>query len=55
MTTWRAQVPSMLTWMTPGLTRAAQQADTAAPPGKTAILAAGRDRNRAHTAAARRE
>jgi enterochelin esterase-like enzyme len=25
MTTWRAQVPSMLTWMTPGLTRAARK------------------------------
>jgi enterochelin esterase-like enzyme len=25
MTTWRAQVPSMLTWMTPGLARAAQK------------------------------
>ncbi len=45
MTTWRAEVPSMLTWMTPGLARAAQK-QTAAPPRKTVILAAGRGRNR---------
>ena len=38
MTTWRAQVPSMLTWMTPGLARAAQQA--AARPRKAVTLAA---------------
>jgi enterochelin esterase-like enzyme len=41
MTTWRAQVPSMLSWMTPGLAQAAQK-KTAKQPGKTAILAAGR-------------
>ena len=40
MTTWRAQVPSMLSWMTPGLAQAAQK--TAKQPGKTVILAAGR-------------
>ncbi len=40
MTTWRAQVPSMLAWMTPGLARAAQQ-QAAARPRKTATLAAG--------------
>src|SRR6266566_1673691 len=43
MTTWRAQVPSMLTWMTPGLARAAHE-QTAAPPRKT-VLIAGRDRD----------
>ena len=43
MTTWRAQVPSMLTWMTSGLARAAQN-QTTAPPPKTATLAAGRGR-----------
>jgi enterochelin esterase-like enzyme len=52
MTTWRAQVPSMLTWMTPGLVRAAQK-KTAAQPGKTATLAAGRGRNRAGSGPAR--
>ena len=41
MTTWRAEVPSMLTWMTQGLARAVQK-QTAGPPGKTAILAAKR-------------
>jgi enterochelin esterase-like enzyme len=40
MTTWRAEIPSMLTWMTPGLARAAHQ-PAAAPPGR-AILAANR-------------
>ncbi len=36
---WRAEVPSMLTWMTPGLARAAhEQAGT--QPGQTPILAA---------------
>ena len=40
MTTWRAQVPSMLTWMTPGLARAAHK-QNAAPPRKTVTLAAG--------------
>jgi hypothetical protein len=39
MTTWRAQVPSMLTWMTSGLTRAAHR-HAAAPPRKTVTLAA---------------
>ena len=43
MTTWRAQVPSMLTWMTSRLARAAQN-QTTAPPPKTATLAAGRGR-----------
>ena len=38
MTTWRAQVPSMLTWMTSGLTRAAHK--HAAAPRKTVTLAA---------------
>src|SRR6266568_22333 len=40
MTTWRAEIPSMLTWMTPGLARAAHQ-QAATPPG-TAVLAADR-------------
>jgi len=40
MTTWRAEIPSMLTWMTPGLASAAHQ-PAAAPPGR-AILAANR-------------
>ena len=40
MTTWRAQVPSMLTWMTPGLARAAHK-HAAARPRKAATLAAG--------------
>ena len=31
MTTWRAEVPSMLTWMTQGLARAAQQGTPARP------------------------
>ena len=55
MTTWRAQVPSMLTWMTPGLARAAQQQEAAAPSKKTAILAAGSGRSQIGTAPARRE
>jgi len=37
MITWRAQVPSMLRWMTPGLAQAAQQA--AVRPAKTATVA----------------
>jgi enterochelin esterase-like enzyme len=37
---WRAEVPSMLTWMTPGLARAAHE-QAAAHPGQTPILAAG--------------
>jgi enterochelin esterase-like enzyme len=38
LTAWRAQVPSMLTWMTAGLARAAhEQAGT--QPGQTAVLA----------------
>jgi enterochelin esterase-like enzyme len=41
MTTWRAEVPSMLAWMTPGLGRAARQG-TAAPPAQAVILAAKR-------------
>jgi enterochelin esterase-like enzyme len=41
MTTWRAQVPSMLSWMTPRLTRAARQ--PVVQPVKTATLA---DRSR---------
>jgi enterochelin esterase-like enzyme len=45
MTTWRAEVPSMLTWMTPGLARAAQQG-TPARPGKTSVLTAKTPRNR---------
>jgi enterochelin esterase-like enzyme len=36
---WRAEVPSMLTWMTPGLARAAHE-QAAARPGQTPILAA---------------
>jgi enterochelin esterase-like enzyme len=36
---WRAEVPSMLTWMTPGLARAAHE-QAAAHPGETPILAA---------------
>ena len=40
MTTWRAQIPSVLTWMTPGLTRAAHK-HAAARPRKTITLAAG--------------
>jgi enterochelin esterase-like enzyme len=39
MTTWRAQIPPMLTWMTQGLARAAQQ-QTAVPPRTTAVAAA---------------
>jgi enterochelin esterase-like enzyme len=35
MTTWRAQIPSMLTWMTRGLALAAQN-QTAAQPGNSA-------------------
>jgi enterochelin esterase-like enzyme len=40
MRTWRAQVPSMLTWMTRGLARAAPR-QAAAPPRKAVTLAAG--------------
>jgi len=39
MTTWRAEVPSLLTWMTPDLARAAR-AETAVPPAT--VLAASR-------------
>ena len=39
MTTWRAQIPPMLTWMTQGLARAAQL-ETAVPPRTTAVAAA---------------
>jgi enterochelin esterase-like enzyme len=49
MTTWRAQVLSMLTWMTPGLAQAAQK-ETAAQPGKTSILAKNSTRTRVSTA-----
>jgi enterochelin esterase-like enzyme len=45
MTTWRAEVPSMLSWMTRGLVRAAP----ASRPGRTAlarVLAAGRPATR---------
>jgi enterochelin esterase-like enzyme len=38
MTTWRAQVPSMLTWMTPRLAQAARPL-TAARPGRTSTVA----------------
>ncbi len=48
MATWRAQVPSMLTWMTRGLTRAAP-GQAAAPPRKTATLTGSRERARAHS------
>ena len=37
MATWRAEVPSMLSWMTPRLARAARQAGVR--PAKTAIVA----------------
>ena len=37
MTTWRAQVPSMLSWMTPRLTQMARQAGTR--PARTATVA----------------
>ena len=37
MITWRAQVPSMLSWMTPRLALAARQ--PAVRPAKTATLA----------------
>jgi len=40
MTTWRAQVPSMLSWMTPRLARATRHAGVR--PRRTATLAAGR-------------
>jgi enterochelin esterase-like enzyme len=40
MTTWRAQVPSMLSWMTPRLAQAAR-AD-GVRPGRTSIVADGR-------------
>lgn len=49
MATWRAQIPSMLTWMTPGLARAARN-QAAAQPRNTSI-AHGQARNpldRAH-------
>jgi enterochelin esterase-like enzyme len=36
---WRAEVPSMLTWMTPGLARAAHE-QAAAHPAQTPVLAA---------------
>ena len=39
LTTWRAQIPPMLTWMTRSLTRAAHQ-QTAARPRTTAVMAA---------------
>jgi len=39
MTTWRAQIPPMLTWMTQGLARAAQHG-TAAQPRTAAVVAA---------------
>ena len=39
MTTWRAEIPSMLTWMTRGLTRAAHQ-HPAGRPGRAVVLAA---------------
>ena len=39
MTTWRAQLPPMLTWMTQGLARVAQQ-ETAVPPRTNAVVAA---------------
>jgi enterochelin esterase-like enzyme len=38
MTTWRAQIPSMLTWMTPRLARAARPLTTTRP-GRTSIAA----------------
>ena len=38
MTAWRAQIPSMLTWMTPRLARAAQPLTTARP-GKNSTVA----------------
>jgi hypothetical protein len=41
MTTWRAEIPSMLTWMTPGLTQAARH-HPSGQPGRPAILAATR-------------
>ena len=39
MTTWRAEIPSMLIWMTPGLTRAAHQ-QTAIRHGRPVVLTA---------------
>ena len=39
MTTWRAEVPSMLSWMTPPLARAAQQ-ETVTQQGNASTLAA---------------
>ncbi len=44
MTTWRAEVPSMLTWMTPRLARAARDKAAAAQSGKTTTLAASKGR-----------
>jgi enterochelin esterase-like enzyme len=41
MTTWCAEVPSMLSWMTPSLARAAQQ-ETVTQQGNASILAANR-------------
>jgi enterochelin esterase-like enzyme len=41
MTTWRAEIPSMLSWMTPGLTRAAHR-HPAVHPGRATVLAATR-------------
>jgi enterochelin esterase-like enzyme len=41
MTTWRAEIPSMLTWMTPGLARAAHQ-HPPIHPRRPAVLAATR-------------
>jgi enterochelin esterase-like enzyme len=44
MTTWRAEIPSMLTWMTRGLTQAAYQ-HPAARPGRSVVLAANGSRD----------
>jgi hypothetical protein len=41
MTTWRAEIPSMLTWMTPGLARAAHQ-HPPIHPRRPAVLAVTR-------------
>ena len=49
MTTWRAEVPSMLTWMTPGLARAAQK-ETPVRPGQASVLTAKTPRHRVGTA-----
>ena len=37
MTTWRAQIPSMLTWMTPRLARAARPLTTARPAKNSTV------------------